>query len=168
MCFVFLCNFSRSLSLSLALSLWLYSPLDLGRFFSFLIVNIVSRTPWTGDQPVTRPLPTHRTTQTQNKRKQTSMPRVGFEPMIPVFERTKTINALDRAAAVIGSIKPYWKQFPFQHIFLRILRGLYFTWLQKFVQIFMQSLHSCCPILIKTEMHRHILIKFLTLRFHEN
>jgi hypothetical protein len=26
------------------------------------------RTPWTGDQPVARPLPTHRTTQTQNKR----------------------------------------------------------------------------------------------------
>jgi hypothetical protein len=26
------------------------------------------RTPWTGDQPVVRPLPTHRTTQTQNKR----------------------------------------------------------------------------------------------------
>jgi hypothetical protein len=27
------------------------------------------RTPWTSDQPVARPLPTHRTTQTQNKRK---------------------------------------------------------------------------------------------------
>jgi hypothetical protein len=26
----------------------------------------VSGTPWTGDQPVARPLPTHRTTQTQN------------------------------------------------------------------------------------------------------
>jgi hypothetical protein len=25
------------------------------------------RTPWTSDQPVSRPLPTHRTTQTQNK-----------------------------------------------------------------------------------------------------
>jgi hypothetical protein len=29
------------------------------------------RTPWTSDQPVARPLPTHRTTQTQNKRIQT-------------------------------------------------------------------------------------------------
>jgi hypothetical protein len=29
-------------------------------------------------------------TQTQNKRTQTSMPRVGFEPMIPAFERAKT------------------------------------------------------------------------------
>jgi hypothetical protein len=26
------------------------------------------RTPWTGDQPVARPLPKHRTTETQNKR----------------------------------------------------------------------------------------------------
>jgi hypothetical protein len=40
----------------------------------------------------------HRITQTQNKRRQTSMPRVGFEPTIPVFERTKTVHALDSAA----------------------------------------------------------------------
>jgi hypothetical protein len=31
------------------------------------------------------------------------MPRVGFEPTIPVFERAKPVHALDRAAAVIGS-----------------------------------------------------------------
>jgi hypothetical protein len=30
------------------------------------------------------------------------MPRVGFEPTIPVFERAKAIHALDRAAAVAG------------------------------------------------------------------
>jgi hypothetical protein len=54
-----------------------------------------------GDQPVARPLPTHRTTQTQNKRTQTSMPQVGFEPTIPVFEPTKTVHALARAATVI-------------------------------------------------------------------
>jgi hypothetical protein len=30
------------------------------------------------------------------------MPRVGFEPTIPVFERAKTIHALDLAASVIG------------------------------------------------------------------
>jgi hypothetical protein len=48
---------------SLLLLLWLYSPLlSLGRFFSFLIPYTVGRTPWTGDQPVARPLPTHRTT----------------------------------------------------------------------------------------------------------
>jgi hypothetical protein len=44
----------------------------------------------------------HWTTQTQNRRTQTSMPWVGFEPTIPVFERAKTAHALDRAAAVIG------------------------------------------------------------------
>jgi hypothetical protein len=30
------------------------------------------------------------------------MPRVGFESTIPVFERAKTVYALDRAATVIG------------------------------------------------------------------
>jgi hypothetical protein len=38
---------------------------DLGRFFTFLIPYAVGRAPWTGDQPVARPLPTHRTTQTE-------------------------------------------------------------------------------------------------------
>jgi hypothetical protein len=55
-----------------------------------------------GDEPTARPLPTHITTQTQNKRTQTSMPRVGFEPTTPVFERAKTVHALERAATVIG------------------------------------------------------------------
>jgi DICT domain-containing protein len=55
-----------------------------------------------GDQPVARSLPTHRTTQTQNKRTQTSMPRVGFEPTNPVSEETKTVHDLDRAATVVG------------------------------------------------------------------
>jgi hypothetical protein len=50
----------------LSFSLW--------RFFSFLILHTVGRTPWTGDQPVSSPLPTHRKTQTQNKRTQTSTP----------------------------------------------------------------------------------------------
>jgi hypothetical protein len=56
----------------------------------------------TADQSVTRPLPTHRTTQTQNKGAQISMPRVRFEPMTPVFERAKTLHALDRVTTVIG------------------------------------------------------------------
>jgi hypothetical protein len=43
---------------------WLYSSLlDFDRFFSFLILYRVGRTPWTGDQPVESPLPTHRGTQ---------------------------------------------------------------------------------------------------------
>jgi hypothetical protein len=28
------------------------------------------------------------------------MPRVGLEPKIPVFERAKTVHALDRAATI--------------------------------------------------------------------
>jgi hypothetical protein len=30
------------------------------------------------------------------------MPRVGFEPTIPMFELARTVHALDRAATVIG------------------------------------------------------------------
>jgi hypothetical protein len=67
---------------------------DLTRFLSFLI--------YTQSVGLLRkPLPTHRTAQPQNKHTQTSMPRVAFEPTIPVFERTKTVHASDRAATVI-------------------------------------------------------------------
>jgi hypothetical protein len=41
---------------------------------------------------------------TNNKRTQISMPEVRFEPTIPVFERTKTVHALDRAATVISML----------------------------------------------------------------
>jgi hypothetical protein len=73
----------------------------------------VGRSPWMGDHPVTRPLPTHRTTQTQNKRTQTFMPCVGFEPTIPAFERAKTVHVLDRVDTVIDSLnicnlQKYW------------------------------------------------------------
>jgi hypothetical protein len=67
----------------------------------FLILHTVGRTPWTGDQPVARTLPTHRTTQTQNEGTLTSMPQVGFEATITVLERAKTVRAFDRAATVI-------------------------------------------------------------------
>jgi hypothetical protein len=51
---------------STSIYLWLYSPLlELGRFFSFLIPYTVARTPWTGDQPVARPLPTQSNTTTE-------------------------------------------------------------------------------------------------------
>jgi hypothetical protein len=60
-------------------------------------------------QPSVRPWPlfsfsldvelaSRRTAETQNKSTQTSMPQEGFEPTIPVFERTKIVPALDRAA----------------------------------------------------------------------
>jgi hypothetical protein len=69
------------------------------------------KTPWTSDQPVARPLLTHRTTRTQNKRTQTSMSRVGFEPTIPAFERAMTVHASDFAATVIGFTLLRWDQF---------------------------------------------------------
>jgi len=39
------------------------------------------------------------------KRGHTSMPRAGFEPTIPVFERSKTVRALDRAVIGTGRYK---------------------------------------------------------------
>jgi hypothetical protein len=33
------------------------------------------------------------------------MPRVEFEPSIPVFERERAVHALDHAGTVIGKIK---------------------------------------------------------------
>jgi hypothetical protein len=67
------------------------------------------RTPWTRGQPFAKPLPTLRTTQTQNNPTQTSMPWVGLEPTIPTFERAKTVHALDRAVTVI-SVKRIYRQ----------------------------------------------------------
>jgi hypothetical protein len=88
----------------ISLSLFLYSPLlGLRRFFTFLILYTVGGTPWTSEQPVARPLPTH--SRTQNKRTQTYMPGKEFEHTIPVFERSKTVRTLDRASTVIGGVQ---------------------------------------------------------------
>jgi hypothetical protein len=62
------------------------------------------RTPSTGDQPVARLLRIYLRAQTNNVRKQKYMPRVGFEPMTPVFEQVKTVHAIDRAATVTGPV----------------------------------------------------------------
>jgi hypothetical protein len=50
----------------------LVGPWPLLQFLNLFYTD--DRTPWTSDQPVARQLPTHRTTQTQDKRTQTSMP----------------------------------------------------------------------------------------------
>jgi hypothetical protein len=86
--------------------LWLCGPL-LDCCFSFLILYTVGRTPWTGDQPVTRLLPAHRTAQTQSKRTQTFMPQVGFEPPIPAFKQMKTVHALECTATLTSFLKTY-------------------------------------------------------------
>jgi hypothetical protein len=125
--------------------LWLYSTLlDLGRFFSFLIFYRVGRTPWTGDQLVTRPLPAHRTAQTQNKRTHTSIPQEGFKPKIPVFKRAKTVHVFDRAATVIGHIAIIPKP---KHEFLAVAILCYIL-LRELVKSFC-SLHKYYPF------HRH-------------
>jgi len=49
------------------------------------------RSPWTADRPDVTTLPTQENT-TQKKRGNTSMPRTGFEPTIPMFERSKTVR----------------------------------------------------------------------------
>jgi hypothetical protein len=62
--------------------------MGLGLSFSFLVLYTVGRTPWTGDRPEAATY-----TQAQNKRTQTSMCPMGFEP---------TISASEREATVIG------------------------------------------------------------------
>jgi hypothetical protein len=62
------------------------------------------RTPCTGDQLVARPLPKHRTTQTQKNAEthETSTSRTGFEPAITASELSKTVHASDRSATETG------------------------------------------------------------------
>jgi hypothetical protein len=81
-----------------------------------------ARTPWTRDQPVAMPLPTHRTTQTQNNRTQTSVLWVRFEPTIAASEREKTVHALGRPATVIGYYYP--TVIPLAHLLF-----FFFLWL---------------------------------------
>jgi hypothetical protein len=71
------------------------------RFRTYESLWTFGKTPWTGGQPDARPLPTQDNT-TQKKCGHTSMPRAGFEPAIPMFERPKTVRALDRAANGTG------------------------------------------------------------------
>jgi hypothetical protein len=99
------CTFSFVIFVTNSVTLSIYGSIALSELlplFQFLNLYTVGRAPWTGDQLVARPLPTYKTTQTQNKRTQTSSPRVGFELTIPVFERATPVHALDRAATVIG------------------------------------------------------------------
>jgi hypothetical protein len=80
-----------------------YSPCWALAAFSVSWSYTVGRTTQTGDQPLARSLPTHRTPKTKNKRIQTPTPWVGFEPTIPAFELAETVHVLDRAATLIGS-----------------------------------------------------------------
>jgi hypothetical protein len=95
---------SKKTNSTMYLSISLQPFVETWPLFIFLIFFTVCRTPWTGDQPVARLLPTYRTAQTQSKRthRHPCIKR-GFEPTISVFERAKTAHASDRAATVIGT-----------------------------------------------------------------
>jgi hypothetical protein len=83
--------------MSICFLIWLYSPLlGLGRLFSFFIFYTVGRT-----LGRVISLTQGRSLHT-GQHIQTSIPQLGFEPTIPVFERAKTVHALDGAAIVIG------------------------------------------------------------------
>jgi hypothetical protein len=53
------------------------------------------------------------------------MPRVEFEPMIPVFERAKTVHALDRAATVIGTTADNNTRHLYEHRKLKLCTRLH-------------------------------------------
>jgi len=55
------------------------------------------------------------------KCRHTSMPRAGFKPTIPMFERLKTIRALDRAAGGTGSVFIIL----FKHTIIRFIFSVY-------------------------------------------
>jgi hypothetical protein len=58
---------------------------------------------WTGDQRC-RKTATYIGQHKHRRNAERPMSRVAFEATVPVFERTKTFHALDRAATVIGSL----------------------------------------------------------------
>jgi hypothetical protein len=69
----------------------------------YLILFAARRTPWMGDQPVAKPLLTHRTIQTTNKLTQITATQVGCDPKTLVFERLNIVNVLDTATSVVIS-----------------------------------------------------------------
>jgi hypothetical protein len=75
------------LLLLLLLLLMTLQPFRLGfsRLFSILILYAVGRTPWMGIGPC-QGLCLHTGQHKQNKRTQTSMPRVGFKPATPALQ----------------------------------------------------------------------------------
>jgi hypothetical protein len=64
-----------------------------GPWHLFQFLDPVHRTPWMGNQPITRPIPNAEHRYRINTH--TFTPQVGFEPTIPAFEQVKTVHALD-------------------------------------------------------------------------
>jgi hypothetical protein len=74
----------------------------------------------------------------RTKRTQTSIPQVGFEPTIPVFEQAKTVRVLDRAATVVD--------FYFCYCFKTAIRCSIIKWLLRLVFFCFEGTLQC-PIL---------------------
>jgi hypothetical protein len=89
--------------LFLLLLLCFYSPLSvLGHFFSFLILYTFGRTPWTGDQHVSRPLPTHRKHKRRINARNTDIHAFsGIRTHDPSVRVRETVHALGRAVTAI-------------------------------------------------------------------
>jgi hypothetical protein len=96
--FLFLASSSRKAYLSIYDCTTI---LDVGYFFSFL-VHTPSVVPLGRGISPSQGRYLNIEQHKQNEHTQTSIPRVGFELMIPLFEQPKTVNALDRVATVIG------------------------------------------------------------------
>jgi hypothetical protein len=59
------------------------------------------------------------------------MPRAGFEPTTPVFVQVKTVNALDRAATVMGGEDIRSLQLPCASVGPRYVHSLNIRMLEK-------------------------------------
>jgi hypothetical protein len=78
---------------------WIYSPLlGPGLLFSFVIFFTQDgRTPWTGDQPVARPLPTQRTTQTEQTRART---HTHIHPLSGIWTHVPSVRASEDSSCL--------------------------------------------------------------------
>jgi hypothetical protein len=107
-----LVNVSLSLSLFLLLPLWnIGHPWNASIHSSFLILKTVGRTPWKGDQPVARPLPTHDLTNRINADKHPclewdSNPRFQCSNERRQFMRFEVFTAATMKNAVFRDVAP--------------------------------------------------------------
>jgi hypothetical protein len=97
-------NYQLKKSRVLSIYIYVYGSTalgDLGRFFSLFIhtqsVGLLGK-----GISLSQGRYLHTEQQRHRLNAQTSMPRVGFELTIPIFERAKTVHALERAATVVG------------------------------------------------------------------
>jgi hypothetical protein len=89
-------------SSSSSVSLFLVPFSGIGIFYLWIPYTF-GRTPWAGDQSSAKASNYTGQYNTQ-KHRHTSMPRAGFEPAIPMFERPKTVLVLDSAANETGEL----------------------------------------------------------------